>query len=184
MPETAHAQPTQSAVLVPVPPAESVAGKFRASLDPAAALGVPAHVTVISPFVPPEHIDDAVIGALAAAIRSVPAFDVTFARVRWFGRKVVWLAPEPAGPFAALTAAVWRGFPACPPYGGAHDDTVPHLTVGMDHPAAVLAAAARAIEPGLPFTARVAVALLMQGSEQRGSWLTVAELPLGVPAAR
>ena len=169
---------------MPVRAAESVAGKFRASLDPAAALGVPAHVTVISPFVPPEHIDDAVIGALAAAIGSVPAFDATFARMRWFGQKVLWLAPEPAGPFIALITAVVRAFPGCPPYGGAYDEPVPHLTVGLDHPAGVLQAAARAIEPALPFTARVSTALLMQGSEQRGSWRTVAELPLGVLAAR
>ena len=170
-------------MLVPIPAAESVVGPFRASLDSAAGLGVPAHVTVISPFVPPERIDDAVIGALAGAISSVPAFDVTFAQVRWFGPQVMWLAPEPAAPFSALITAVWRAFPGWPPYGGAYRETVPHLTVGIGHPPGVLEAAARAIEPDLPVLARITSARLMQGSEQRGSWRTVAELPLGPLAA-
>ena len=176
-------QPTETAVLVPIPAAESVVGTLRASLDSAAGLGVPAHVTVISPFVPPDRIDEAVISALATAIGSVPAFDATFARVAWFGPKVLWLAPEPAAPFIGLITAVWRAFPGWPPYGGAYDDPVPHLTVGIDQPAGVLAAAARAIGPDLPFTARISTAVLMQGSAQRGSWRTVAELPLGGPAA-
>jgi hypothetical protein len=34
-----------------------------------------------------------VIAKLAAAIRSVAAFDVTFAGTRWFERSVLWLAP-------------------------------------------------------------------------------------------
>jgi hypothetical protein len=43
---------TYSAVLVPVPEAERVVSRYRARLDGAAALGVPAHVTVLYPFVP------------------------------------------------------------------------------------------------------------------------------------
>jgi 2'-5' RNA ligase superfamily len=106
-------QPTESAVLVVVPEAESVVADYRADLDPAAGLGVPAHVTVLYPFVPPERVDDAVISALQRTVRSVAAFDVTFARLRCFDRSVLWLAPEPAerssrspppsgGPFPAM----------------------------------------------------------------------------------
>jgi len=170
--------PTESAVVVRIPEAEGVVGRFRADLDLADRLGVPAHVTVISPFVAPDLIDDGVIGGLAAAVGSVRAFEVTFARVAWFGRTVLWLAPDPAEPFRALTAAVWHRFPGCPPYGGAHPDLVPHLTIGTDRPAEVLESAARAVEPGLPITASVTAATLMHGSTEPGSWRTVAELPL------
>ncbi len=170
--------PTESAVVVRIPEAEGLVGRFRADLDVAAPLGVPAHVTVISPFVAPDLIDDGVIGALAAVVGSVLAFEVTFARLAWFGRTVLWLAPEPAEPFLALTAAVWHRFPRCPPYRGVYPDLVPHLTIGMDRPAGALESAARAAEPGLPITARVTAAALMQGSSEPGSWRTVAELPL------
>jgi len=46
------------------------------------------------------------------AIASVRAFDVTFARVAWFGPHVVWLAPDPGAPFRALTQAGAGSFPA------------------------------------------------------------------------
>jgi hypothetical protein len=47
-----------------------------------------------------------VIATLADAVAAVAAFDVTFARLRWFDRSVLWLSPEPRAPFVALTAAV------------------------------------------------------------------------------
>jgi hypothetical protein len=172
-------QPTESAVLVLIPEAESAVASYRAELDEAAGLGVPAHVTVLSPFVPPERVDEAVISALQGAVRSVPAFDVTFARLRWFDKSVLWLAPEPAEPFLALTAAVRRTFPGYEPYGGEIADVVPHLTVGLNQAGDVLDSASRAIEPSLPVTARVSKAVLMQGSQQPMSWTVVANLPLG-----
>ena len=171
-------RPTESAVVVRIPEAEPLVGRFRAELDFAASLGVPAHVTVVYPFVAPDLIDDAVIGALAEAVGSVPAFEAILARVAWFERTVIWLAPEPAEPFLALTNAVWQRFPHCPPYGGAHQQVVPHLTVGIDHPADALEAAAQAVAPGLPITATVTAAVLMHGSKEARSWQVVAELPL------
>ena len=44
----------------------------------------------------------------------------------------MWLHPEPSEPFAALTAAVWRRWPAYPPYEGVHEVVIPHLTVSED----------------------------------------------------
>ena len=61
----------ESAVLVPGPEAEPVVGRHRARLDRAAVEGVPAHVTVLYPFVPPPEITAATIEVLAAAVRSV-----------------------------------------------------------------------------------------------------------------
>jgi 2'-5' RNA ligase len=78
-----------------------------------------------------ELTERAVISSLAAAVRSVTTFDVAFRRLSWFDRSVLWLAPEPAEPFAALTAAVQRAFPGYPPHGGVHADLVHHLTVGQ-----------------------------------------------------
>jgi len=53
---------TQSAVLVPVLEAERVVSPHRSRLDGAAALGVPAHVTVLFPFVPPPAITPVPLG--------------------------------------------------------------------------------------------------------------------------
>jgi hypothetical protein len=173
------APPTETAVLVPLPAADEVVGPYRARMDRAAALGVPAHVTVLYPFVPPDAVDARVIGALAEAVGSVPAFDVSFDRTAWFDERVLWLAPSPPDPFRDLTRAVWARFPDHPPYGGAHDDVIPHLTVGHDVPVAELRAAAGAIVPRLPIRARVTRAWLLRGSAEPGSWQRVVDLPLG-----
>jgi hypothetical protein len=101
----------QSAVLVPVPEAERAVGGHRHRLDRAAARGVPAHVTVLYPFVPPSAITATVIAGLAGAVGSVSAFECEFAATAWFGEEVVWLAPRPDEPFRALTRAVSAAFP-------------------------------------------------------------------------
>jgi 2'-5' RNA ligase len=170
--------PTQSAVIVSVGAAEGLVGGFRADLDPAAALGVPAHVTVIAPFVAPHLIDGNLLAALAETVRPVGAFDVVFARVAWFADTVVWLAPEPSARFRELTKLVWARFPDYPPYGGIYDDVVPHLTIGENSSLTDMRAAAQVIERSLPITARVDRVALIQGSAAAGSWRTVAELPL------
>ena len=169
----------ESAVIVAVPEAERAVSSWRARLDPAAGWGVPAHVTVLYPFLPPAEIDDAVLEQLAAAVAAVPAFDCTLARVSWFGAAVVWLDPDPAEPFRELTARVWRGFPQCPPYGGQHDEPIPHLTVGVGAALSDMRDAERSVQALLPIRARVTLARLICGSMEPNSWHTVQELPLG-----
>ena len=39
--------PTETALIVPVPEVEPIVGRFRDRYDPAAADGIPAHVTVV-----------------------------------------------------------------------------------------------------------------------------------------
>lgn len=56
-------------------------------------MGIPAHVTVLYPFVPPPEVDEQVIATVARAIAAVPAFDCSFTRCRWFGQDVLWLEP-------------------------------------------------------------------------------------------
>lgn len=170
----------ESAVLVPVPEAEPAVGGHRDRLDPAAAWGVPAHVTVLYPFVAPAAITATVIADLAGAVGSVSAFGCEFAATAWFGEDVVWLAPRPDEPFRALTRAVSAAFPGYLPYGGVHDDAVPHLTVG-DQPAgevAELRAAEADVLRWLPIQARISRVWLMTGNAAPGSWQRVAQLPL------
>ncbi len=176
--------PTQTAVLALLPAADPVVGQHREHLDRAAAWGVPAHVTVIYPFVAPGDVDDELVARLGGAVGAVPAFDVTFPRTAWFGDDVLWLAPEPAQPFCDLTAAVFAAFPDHPPYGGAFDGSAPHLTVG-ERRLADLAALQRAetdVCEHLPLTAHVDRVQLLAGSDAPGSWTVLRELPLSTPS--
>ncbi len=170
----------ESAVLVPVPEAELAVGRHRHRLDRAATWGVPAHVTVLFPFVAPSAITGATITALADAVGSVTAFDCEFPATAWFGQEVVWLAPQPAEPFRALTRAVSAAFPDYPPYGGGYDDVVPHLTVGYRPAGEVteLLEAEADVLRWLPVQAHISRVWLMTGRAAPGSWQTIAELPL------
>ena len=171
---------SESAVLIPVPEAERVVSCHRDRLDRAAAWGVPAHVTVLYPFVAPPAITAATIAVLADAVRTISAFDCVFSATAWFGEEVIWLAPRPDEPFRALTHAVSAAFPGYLPYGGVYNDVIPHLTIG-DRPTggvAELRAAEADVLRWLPIQARISRVWLMTGNAAPGSWYAVAELPL------
>jgi 2'-5' RNA ligase len=176
--------PTETAVIAAVPAAEFLVSEHRQQFDVAAGWGVPAHVTVLYPFVAPEAISDDVIAILATAVKSVSAFDCHFVRTRWFDQDVLWLDPEPAQPFRQLTAAVWRAFPQHPPYGGAYDDVVPHLTIAEQRLADMptLLAVERAVQSGLPFVAHIESVLLIDGTQAPNSWRIANELCLDRPS--
>jgi hypothetical protein len=176
--EAARVEQSLSALIVPVPEAEPVVGRLRAELDPSAALGVGAHVTVMVPFVPPSALDGAATAAVREIVAAHPAFDVVFRRVEWFGETSVWLAPEPAAPFVALTEAVRSRF-GLDPYAGEHGPGVtPHLTVGHKAPLPRLRAAVDHVAGRLPLRARARTLWLAVGSKRPGSWTTVTEFAL------
>jgi len=120
----------QSALIVRVPEAESYVSHYREQYDSSAKLGVPAHITVLYPFIPPELITSSIIEEVQAAVSCVTAFAFQLAKVGRFPG-VVYLAPEPSDPFVSLTRAVAHAFPDYPPYRGQYAGTVPHLTAAQ-----------------------------------------------------
>ncbi|MEV6495245.1 2'-5' RNA ligase family protein [Actinoplanes sp. NPDC051633] len=166
----------QTALLVVVPEAEEAVGRHRARLDRAARWNVPAHITVLFPFLPLPDID---LGELRELFRALPAFAGRLERVGWFGDVVAWLAPEPAHRFRGLTETVWRRYPQAPPFEGAFDEVVPHLTIGHDHPRPELERAAAQAAEHLPIDFAVDHVRLMAGKVGVQAWRSVAELPLG-----
>lgn len=172
--------PTLSLVAALIPAAEPLVSRHRAHLDRSARLGIPAHVTVLSPFIAPSDIDERVLERLAAAVATVSAFDLTFNQTAWFGEQVVWLAPQPDRPLRDLTAAVAAAFPDHPPYAGAFDDPVPHLTIGEHHlgDAAALHRAEREVTAVLPLHAQVERVHLLTGTDADNSWSALCELAL------
>ncbi|MDQ6525377.1 2'-5' RNA ligase family protein [Nocardioides sp. LHD-245] len=124
-------------LVVPVPALEGyVRGRWE-HYDPAWVSPDPAfthaHITALAPFLPsPSEADLARVAAIA---RARPAFDFVLDDVTAFPDGIVHAVPTPAGPFAELTARLWREFPACPPYAGEFADVVPHLTLDRIGPA-------------------------------------------------
>lgn len=188
----------ESALLLPVPAAEAAVGEHRARLDASARDGVPAHVTVLYPFLRLGEIGPAVLAELSLVFAGVPRFSFTLDRVRWFGDSVVWLGPSDESPFRKLTALTVAAYPSCPPFRGVYEDVIPHLTVGQldtRRPGgpAELRAAEEALRPLLPIRAEASEVTLMAGPppgrpgppsppEAPGRlrrWRTVTSFPLG-----
>jgi 2'-5' RNA ligase len=175
----------RSAIVVPIRlPAALRTIMLRESAT--ARLGVPAHVTLLFPFVTAREIGPDVLAAVGRVIGDAPAFDVGFRAVRRFEpgggapNGVVWLAPEPAAPFLALIDRLWGAFPDYPPYGGAFDEVIPHLTLADDDAARMDSNHAEAARH-LPFRRRVGIAaLIVEGAA--GRWRTLRRFPLGTRA--
>ena len=157
----------RSGVIVSVPPAEPVVGELRLRHTGDGPLGVPAHVTLLVPFVPPAELTDDVEERLARLIAAAPAFDVTFARAaRW--PELVYLEPDPADLFVRLTEAIVAEWPEHPPYEGVHETVIPHLTVAESEDGALLDRIAAGLEPQLPIELRVQEAqLFVEGDDGR-----------------
>jgi len=171
----------ESALAVLVPEAESLVKPFRDRYDPSAAAGMPAHITLLYPFKPPEDVDDVLVEQLRACLARIAPFRFALAPIRRFPTEVLYLAPEPAEPFRQLTLVIWSLFPETPPYGGRWPDIVPHLSVArlvderqLDGIANDLAQASKG---KLPIHATAAEVALMDN--RSGRWLVRASLGLG-----
>jgi hypothetical protein len=149
----------RTALIVAVPEAEDAVAALRLQHDSSAALGVPAHVTILFPFVDAAAVDEDAIEALLAGH---DAFDYELASVETFDDGHVYLAPTRAERFVALTDAVWRRWPDYPPYEGAFETVVPHVTVS-ERPIEC------AIE--LPIRARADAVTLIE-EQADGRWLS------------
>jgi hypothetical protein len=169
---------SESALLVEVPEAEPAVAWHRERLDPNAALGIPAHITVLAPFMSPEMISPSVLGDLERLFGAVRRFRFELARTDWFGDVVLWLAPRDPAPFRALTQCVYEAFPAFPPFKGRHDDVKPHLTVGIGHPVTDMRAAEKSVQVHLPIEASAVAVTLVTEQSAGGLWARAARFTL------
>jgi len=122
---------------------------------------VPAHVTVLFPFADTSVIDEAALADLFSRFR---AFDFVADRIESFENGTRWLRPNPPTPFIDLTAAVQQRWPEYPPYEGAFDEVVPHLTITAD-------------SVPVPLACRADEVLLL-AEHADGSWSTVRSFAL------
>jgi len=166
----------RTAVIVPIalPPRLAF---IRDAGDRMAARGVPAHVTVLFPFLPVDALTPEVLSALAGLAGTAPPFVARFGPVER-REDMVWLVPSGQRPFLALTDAVFARWPDHPPYGGAHDELIAHLTLVESPDRGVRDAAwAAATETG-PFEAEVRE-LTVITENASGRWRTRWRLPMG-----
>lgn len=167
------------AIIVPVPEAEGLVGAWRDRYDPSASRGVPAHITLLFPFLAADRVGAEGLAFLDELFATTAPVQASLVEVRAFPG-VLYLAPEPATWFVSLTHALSARFGLLP-YGGVHEQVVPHLTIVQGGEAAVMAEIAAQAAPCLPIEFAAREAWLME-QRDRGYWQREATFPIGTRA--
>lgn len=141
-------------IQVPVPELESIIQSLeRPPVCP--------HITLLGPFVDRREVDEDLVGTLRDLLAQVRAFDFKLSTVGSFGNELTYLAPEPADPFVRLTNMLAAAFPKWPPYGGAFEENIPHLSIG----AGLTSAEEGAVRESLPISSTAGEVTLTWWSE-------------------
>ncbi len=156
-----------STLIVPVPAADHLLhGSARDA-------GMPAHVTLLYPFLDAAKIDDDVEAELELLFAGERVFDFELAEIGRFPG-IVYVSPRPSSPFVALIELLTRRWPDHPPYGGSFKEIVPHLTVA--HGAQI----PDGLSARLPIAVRAEEAWLV--TRAGGRWVRRASFRFGQPA--
>jgi 2'-5' RNA ligase len=170
----------EAALVILVPEVEPLIGPFRLRYDPAAAAGVPAHITINYPFLPGVDPGEGLYQELTALFARTDSFQFTLSRFARFPH-VIYLAPDPDTPFKQLTETVTARFPESLPYGGVFDSIIPHLTIAETQDEELLYSIERQLvglaPEHLPLSTRVNRVWLMDN--RTGRWQKRKSFPLG-----
>jgi hypothetical protein len=171
----------ETALIVLVPEADALVKPFRDQYDPSAAFGMPAHITLLYPFKPPNEIDEVTLNNLRRCFARFAPIQFSLSAIRRFPVEVLYLAPEPDEPFRQLTLAIWDQYPETPPYGGKWPAIVPHLSVAYLADEQKLSGITndfvQASQRKLPIRATASEVALMDNPS--GRWQIRAKLSLG-----
>ena len=170
----------RSALVVVAAEAEPVVGEWRLRYQrEAVEHGLPAHLTILFPFVAATEIDDGLLTELRHIYAPMRPFAYELASVESFP-DAAWLAPVPAEPFHELVDRAREAFPALPPYGDPEHVVVPHCTIGTDDEPDAVEAVVRTLREGLgprlPIRCRAAELVLL-AEEADGTWARRAAIP-------
>lgn len=168
----------QTVIMIVAPhEVQAVAIPLLRQYAPETLIRVPAHITILYPFVAVERLDEA-----CATVREICAevepFEVTLQGYDSFP-KVAFINPVNPEPIQAVFRKIFAAFPECPPYGGVFgNDLHPHMTVGEF--ASVEAQQGAVLPDYTPITFRVERLHVMYGPAVVPlPWITRAVMPLG-----
>lgn len=160
--------------MVLAPRAGAAVAGFRERFDSSWPTGMPAHVTVLYPFVDARAVTPALLAEMDALAATMAAFDYRLEAVSEFPA-ALYLVPTPSAPFVALTETAARRWPDHPPYGGRFDNVIPHLTVADTRAGKAAVAEVAAL---LPLEER-AEELVLIAPSRGGRWAPHHRSPFG-----
>jgi len=148
-----------------------------------AAAGVPAHLTLLHPFIEREELKAAVRARLRAVASKHAPFEYRQAHLaQW--PDAIYVAVEPAAPFVRLHRDLQAAFPAWPIYGAdAGFEFEPHITVADREGKLEPGVHDDRAWAGLPRAAR-AEAIDVIATRPDGRWRLVWRIRLGAVGAK
>ena len=160
---------SETALIVPVRlPKALEALRMEALHDGGSRL--PAHVTLLYPFVPPSGLDSRLRIAVAEVVSPHLRFEYKLVGpARW--PQALYASVEPEAPFRTLHADLEAAFPEYPIYCGEFE-FVPHVTIAEGADAAEPALAGDSAWASLPamFTARSVELIVLEGNTWKLKW--------------
>lgn len=145
----------QSGLVIPVPAADPLLASVAARYPGTVRVGVPAHVTLLYPFIAADELDEQITNALGELLVKQVPMTVEFAECYRRGGFVA-LRPDPVAGLSELSNATRRQWPDVKPYGGLYGDDVElHLTVAMSSSEKTAATIEREVTADLPIAAEL-----------------------------
>lgn len=169
--------PTESGLVIPVPSLHDFVAPWRPKVDRVAPVGIPAHITLLYPFIAPVGIA-AEIDHLREFFSHQPQFSYSLTGIGWFGDEVVFIKPSPPAPFISLTTRIQERW-GLPPYGDTIAKPQPHLTIGFAGQIELMHEAADTALQTLPIHERATEVWLMQGKSDPPEWSVTHRFHLG-----
>jgi 2'-5' RNA ligase len=145
-----------TALVLLVPQADDLVERWQ---DPETREGMPAHITMLYPFIPEPRIRAQTHRDLTAISLSRAPLTITLHTVGRFPG-VLWLDPD-SPDCRALIAELLERWPAYVPYGRPDWEAIPHLTIWSGTDQETMRRAEQDVIEHLPLAARIEALTLM-----------------------
>ena len=117
-------------LIIPPPPVQAFCYPWREQYDQESFVRVPAHITLLYPFVPPEIVDETVAQLTQLGADTLP-FEVVLSKYGQF-EGILFLEPENPEPIQNLFHELADTFPEYADYDGIKE-LHPHLTLAQSN---------------------------------------------------
>jgi hypothetical protein len=163
--------PAMTTIIAPTPFVGAEIEAIRGEHDWSAELGVPAHITLLGPFLDPDAITSRVLDRLESAVAEHRAIPITFERLELVG-DVACLLPASGSRIAALQAALHATWPHL------QARELQHVTVARSLSMEDFDRIARRVAPFLPTSGVVDEILLVASRDEHAPARTIRTLRL------
>lgn len=144
----------QTGLVIPVPAADALLASVETRHPGTVRQGVPAHVSLLYPFVGAAELDERVTQAVNELVAGHQPMPVDFVECYRRGGFVA-LRPHPIDGLTELTSKTRDRWPDVVPYEGVYGDVEPHLTVATRAPEEAAVTIERDVSEQLPISAEL-----------------------------